>query len=189
MRVIGPKDPGDLVLGLLLGVLALMILGSAWHVLTLVMPKSTVVTPVFVLLGLASLALILRISLKGVTKRMALTLTDAALVLHGIRPSRPDIVVPWGDLVAVHYGSLGDKHQAIRLELRLPDAAPPGPGHSDRPAPKTKMVFVGAHQFAENDLAVLEAIRQAWTAAGYPWRQVSGVPVLGRTSWVVTASQ
>lgn len=91
--------------------------------------------------------------------------------------------------MALHHGGLGDKARCIRIEVRLPKAATraPGscaPGHTDRPAPMTRVILVGAHQFGINDLEVLETLRQAWIAAGYDFEQKTDVPVFGRTSSV-----
>lgn len=181
---IGPAKPGDPVLGLLIAPFGLALLWIAARAAGMAHPDDRAWALWFALAGLALIGAALWLAARGVTARQALRLETDALVIERLRPVGDETRLARAQIVALHHGGLGDRHPVIRLEYTLDRPALP-PGHVDTGRRQTHMLALPRHGFELPDDAMLQTLRQ-WLQAGETGlRAASGVPVLGRQSWIV----
>lgn len=180
---IGPAKPGDPILALIVAPFGLAFCWFAIRAAAMPHPDDRAWAPWLAAVGVAILACALWLALKGVTARATLEIRPEGVVYRRLRPVSAELRLGWGDLVALHHGGLGDRHPMIRLEYWLPPA-PVGPGLVEMPR-RTAKVILPRHGFEMTDEAILALLRHAAEAAGVRLVTKSGVPVLGRSSWVV----
>lgn len=181
--LIGPAPPGDPILGLLVAVLGAVFLFFALSIAAMSAAEGWVWALGPAAIGLALFAAAAWVAVKGITGRAALEIGPEGVAVHWLRPARGVQRMAFEDLVALHYGGLGDKHPVIRLEYHLP-AVPDAPGHVPLPRGRAR-VALPRHGFEVSDLTLLTQVRQAAEAAGLRFVEKTGVPVFGRRSWVV----
>ena len=181
---IGPAKPGDPVLGLLIAPLGLLLIWLAGKAAVMAHPNDRAYAIWFAGAAVALIALALWLAVKGVTGRMALRLEAGGLVLERLRPIGAEVVIPRGQIVALHHGGLGDKHPLIRVEYAQA-IVPDQPGHVPRAKAQTRMQALPRHGFCQSDEVVLQALRDWLEAGGARLQKRSGVPLLGRQSWFV----
>ncbi len=181
---IGPAKAGDPLLGLLMAPFGLLLIWWAGKAAVMPYPNDRAYAIWFAVAGVALIALALWMAAKGVTGRVALRLEDGALVVERLRPVGADVVIPTGQIVALHHGGLGDKHPVIRVEYALPNV-PGQSGHVKSTKVQTKIQALPRHGFCQSDEAVLQALCEWLEAGGARLEEKSGVPVFGRHSWVV----